>query len=43
VRGCSEAHGGRVTIESSAAVGTTFTIHLPPDSRPYQAGFNPAA
>jgi signal transduction histidine kinase/CheY-like chemotaxis protein len=43
VRGCSEAHGGKVTVESSAAVGTTFTIHLPPDSRPYQAGVNLAA
>jgi signal transduction histidine kinase len=42
VRGCSEAHGGRVTVESSAALGTDFTIHLPPDSGPYQAGFNPA-
>jgi signal transduction histidine kinase/ActR/RegA family two-component response regulator len=43
VRGCSEAHGGKVTVESSAAAGTTFTIHLPPDSRPYQAEANAAA
>jgi len=43
VRGCAEAHGGKVTIESSADSGTTFTIHLPPDSRPYQVGFNLAA
>ncbi|PYR97243.1 MAG: histidine kinase [Acidobacteria bacterium] len=43
VRGCVEAHGGKVTIESSADVGTTFTIHLPSDSRPYQVGFNFAA
>jgi signal transduction histidine kinase len=43
VRGCSEAHGGKVTVESSAAAGTTFTIHLPPDSRPYQAEANLAA
>ena len=43
VRGCSEAHGGKVTIESSEALGTTFTIHLPADSRPYQPTFNPAA
>ena len=43
VRGCAEAHGGRVTIESSADAGTTFMIHLPSDSRPYQAGFNVAA
>jgi len=43
VRGCAEAHGGKVTVESSAALGTTFTIHLPPDARSYQAGFEPAA
>jgi signal transduction histidine kinase len=43
VRGCAEAHGGKVTIESSAAFGTTFTIHLPPDARTFQAGLNPAA
>jgi signal transduction histidine kinase len=43
VRGCAEAHGGRVTIESSADAGTTFMIHLPSDSRPYQVGFNVAA
>jgi signal transduction histidine kinase/CheY-like chemotaxis protein len=43
VRGCVEAHGGKVTVESSADTGTIFTIHLPTDSRPYQAGFNVAA
>ena len=37
VRGAAEAHGGNVTIESSPKKGTTFTIHLPPDSRPYQS------
>src|SRR5438477_2393265 len=26
VRGCAEAHGGKVTIESGAVIGTTFTI-----------------
>jgi signal transduction histidine kinase len=36
VRGAAEAHGGKVTIESSLESGTTFTILLPPDSRPYQ-------
>ncbi|HEV8486683.1 MAG TPA: hypothetical protein VGV87_24265 [Blastocatellia bacterium] len=29
MRGSSEAHGGKITVESSAALGTTFTIHLP--------------
>lgn len=29
VRGCAEAHGGRVDVESSAATGTTFTLTLP--------------
>jgi signal transduction histidine kinase len=43
VRGCAEAHGGKVTVESSAALGTTFTIHLPPDDRSCQDGFKPAA
>jgi signal transduction histidine kinase/CheY-like chemotaxis protein len=43
VRGSSEAHGGKVTVESSAAAGTTFIIHLPLDARPYQAGLKPAA
>ncbi len=33
VRGAAEAHGGKVTIESSVESGTTFTIHLPPGSR----------
>jgi len=38
VRGCAEAHGGKVTVHSSAASGTTFTLHLPPDSRLGQIG-----
>jgi signal transduction histidine kinase len=37
VRGCAEAHGGTVRVESDAESGTTFTIELPLDSRPYQA------
>jgi PAS domain S-box-containing protein len=37
VLGCAEAHGGRVSVESSVASGTTFVIELPLDSRPYQA------
>jgi signal transduction histidine kinase len=35
-RGAAEAHGGNVTIESSVESGTTFTIHLPPDSRAFR-------
>ncbi|MFL5814067.1 MAG: PAS domain S-box protein [Bdellovibrionia bacterium] len=29
VRGVAEAHGGRVSVESSPEHGTTFSIHLP--------------
>lgn len=36
VRGCAEAHGGRVEVTSAATTGTTFTIVPPLDSRPYQ-------
>lgn len=36
VQGCALAHGGSVDVESSAASGTTFTIRLPPDARPFQ-------
>jgi signal transduction histidine kinase len=37
VHGCADAHGGRVTVESTQEAGTTFTISLPPDARPFQA------
>jgi len=35
VRGAAEAHGGQVTLRSDAT-GTTFTVELPDDARPYQ-------
>jgi PAS domain S-box-containing protein len=38
VRGCAEAHGGRVTVHSSAVEGTTFTLELPLDARPFVEG-----
>jgi signal transduction histidine kinase len=37
VQGCALAHGGSVRVESSREAGTTFTIELPPDARPFQA------
>jgi signal transduction histidine kinase len=37
VQACAEAHGGQAAIgESSEEAGTTFTIDLPADSRPFQ-------
>ncbi|MFL5350822.1 MAG: ATP-binding protein [Hyalangium sp.] len=36
VRACAEAHGGKVRVQSDAATGTTFTLELPWDARPYQ-------
>ena len=41
VHGCADAHGGRVTVESSKEAGTTFTIALPLDARPFQAEWRP--
>jgi signal transduction histidine kinase len=35
VRGAAEAHGGSVNVDSDAHRGTTFTLHLPFDSRPF--------
>lgn len=34
VRGCAEAHGGKVRLESDAERGTTFVIEVPMDTRP---------
>ena len=42
VRGCAEAHGGTISVQSSTASGTTFTLHLPLDSRPCELGTNSA-
>lgn len=42
VRGCVEAHGGRVQVESSAEHGTTFTIEVPVDARVAQPAVSPA-
>jgi signal transduction histidine kinase len=36
VRTVAESHGGSVGIDSSTKTGTTFTISLPQDSRPFQ-------
>lgn len=37
VRGVVEAHGGKVEVESAPQAGTTFTVILPADARPFQA------
>ncbi|MBA2404343.1 MAG: PAS domain-containing sensor histidine kinase [Bdellovibrionales bacterium] len=36
VRGIAEAHGGSARVFSAVDAGTTFTIELPLDARPYQ-------
>jgi signal transduction histidine kinase len=36
VRGITEAHGGTIEVDSTAVRGTTITIKLPLDARPYQ-------
>jgi signal transduction histidine kinase len=36
VRAAAEAHGGRVTVKSDAATGTTFVLELPLDARAHQ-------
>lgn len=42
VRGAAEAHGGRVKVASDDLSGTTFTIELPLDARPYQPPRSPS-
>lgn len=36
VQGCAAAHGGHVVVESNEKDGTTFTLELPLDARPFQ-------
>jgi signal transduction histidine kinase len=36
VRAVAEAHGGSIIVDSTSATGTTFTIDVPLDARPYQ-------
>jgi signal transduction histidine kinase len=36
VRGCADAHGGSVGLSSTQEAGTTFTMRLPLDARPFQ-------
>ena len=41
VHGCAAAHGGALKIRSDATEGTTFTLELPLDARPYQLSSEP--
>jgi signal transduction histidine kinase len=36
VQGCAVAHGGQVDVQSTPEDGTTFTLDLPLDARPFQ-------
>lgn len=36
VRGAAEAHGGSITVDSLPERGTSFTIDIPKDARPFQ-------
>jgi signal transduction histidine kinase len=38
VRSVAESHGGSIDVDSVAERGTTFSIDMPLDSRPYQNG-----
>jgi signal transduction histidine kinase len=40
VKGCAEAHGGTVELESEPEKGTTFTLRFPTDARPFQPRAN---
>jgi signal transduction histidine kinase len=36
VRSVAESHGGSVGVDSSAELGTTFTLDIPADARPFE-------
>jgi signal transduction histidine kinase len=36
VRGAAEAHGGSISVDSLPERGTSFTINIPKDARPFQ-------
>lgn len=38
VQSCARAHGGTVSVASDPEQGTTFTIKIPYDARPFQSG-----
>lgn len=42
VRSVAESHGGSVAVDSSPYRGTTFTIDIPVDARPYQNALQPS-
>jgi signal transduction histidine kinase len=35
VQSVAESHGGTVVVDSEAGRGTTFTVSIPMDARPY--------
>ncbi len=42
VKGVTEAHGGQISVQSEPDIGTTFTVILPKDARPFRAVSIPA-